>query len=109
MADHVGVIWQPDVLSLPVYMFCDQLGVFVAVIDDESAFDVDLDRGSEGGDAVQPVVVARDRDVGDHLAIHGGQTAHARRQLVNSRHAVLGARLRIIGIIVYTGIFIKVT
>ena len=110
MADHIGVMWQPDILALPVHMLWYRRLLFVAIIVDyEGTFDIDLDGGSKRRYSVQPVVICRGGNIVGCIRLDGSHTAHARRQLVDRRHAVCRAGRCVVRIIVYASTFIRVT
>jgi hypothetical protein len=48
MANHVCMMWEPDILVLPVDMLASQVTDAIHFVDDEGALDIDLDRRSAG-------------------------------------------------------------
>lgn len=109
MADHIVVMGQPDVLSLPVDMLSRGCILFVGlIVDDEGTFDIDLHGGCESRNTVQSGIVRRSEDVLCQVGIGGGHAGHARRQLMYRRHAVDRPGLGVVGVIVYADILVKI-
>jgi hypothetical protein len=110
MANHIVMMGQPDILSLPVDMLCRECILFLGlIVDDEGTFDIDLDGSCESRYSVQSVIVRRREHVLCQVCIGGGHAAHARRQLMNRGHAVDRPGLGVVGVIVYADMLVEVT